>query len=731
MKIKNGWIWLCVSTLLLDSSVSIAAGSAASIHEAPLAVDVISGEDLQQSGITDINDLVNKTPGLSSSYSSDPRPNIRLRGTSPVTDTSPMVMIDGVVSPGGLGAVDQSMIDRVEVLRGASAVSLYGAAAEHGVIQVHTRPADGSEFTIAGQGSGACGANSGVPLPNSLYAGTQSTGIGGNYWHTGQPRDTETGASEGTSRNFADAPAISVRIIVQRFPGIVSGAGKGTSSTAAPYYEFDIPTDFATRAGRGFNIGANYYLPYSYEPQAGLDVNDLYDVPGQGGIGNDTCTGSATFAGLLYLTATALSVEDQWAFGRVGATSAASNNAEPIIVGVVDTGIDWDHLDLEPDAVWRNEDEIPANGIDDDNNGYVDDVMGWDFVAESNAPWDFDGHGTFVAGIVAATHNNDTGIDGINPNAKIMVLKALGGFSQGRGADIAQAIAYAADNGARIINLSLSPDFSSIVQDAVDYAEAKGVLVITAAGNESQNLDTLQPPGLRRVMTVAATDSDDKRAAFSNTGSNINLAAPGVDVVSLRARRTDFMFNRPDSSYEPGAAFLGDDSRYYRATGSSFAAAITSGVASLVWSQRPTLTHTEVQRILEQSARDVESPGRDRFTGYGIVDAKAAMEADPAFYLQAAILGVRRMEQDRQKFLQVVGTADANEFSGARLEIGLGESPASWIAIEGELGQPVALGKLGQIPIDQFLGAPTWTVRLLVDHGDGTQREARYVIDVT
>ena len=114
--------------------------------------------------------------------------------------------------------------------------------------------------------------------------------------------------------------------------------------------------------------------------------------------------------------------KSQWHFEMINLPKAWKKaDGEDIIVAVIDTGLDWHHLDINPDNIWRNPGEDPDNGVDDDNNGYVDDVIGWDFLAQNNRPWDFDGHGTVVAGIIAAAHN-DQGIAGINPHVKIMVL---------------------------------------------------------------------------------------------------------------------------------------------------------------------------------------------------------------------------------------------------------------------------------------------------------------------
>jgi subtilisin family serine protease len=235
---------------------------------------------------------------------------------------------------------------------------------------------------------------------------------------------------------------------------------------------------------------------------------------------------------------------------------------------------------------------------------------------------------------------------------------------------------------------------------------------------------------LRGVLTVAATGPDDKRAAFSNVGSSVDIAAPGFDVVSLRARSTDFMFNSRETTYVKEDAFLGEDRRYYRSTGTSFATPIVTGVASLLLSNNPGLTPANLKRVLEQSARDVETPGRDRFTGYGIVDAKAALSANPEFYIYAAIPAVRTVTVNDQVLVQVLGIADADQFASATLELGQGEDPGDWVSAGAPLVEPVQRGELGRIPAEQLAGAETWTIRVIVEHQNGSKREARYVIDM-
>lgn len=431
--------------------------------------------------------------------------------------------------------------------------------------------------------------------------------------------------------------------------------------------------------------------------------------------------------------------DDQWAIKRVGfsadadsAWTAIKDSAAPVVIGIIDTGLDWHHLDINWDNLWRNEDEIPGNFIDDDGNGYVDDVIGWDFLNNANDPWDYDGHGTFVAGIIAADRDNQAGIAGINPNAQIMVLKALNTFGHTRASHIAKAIVYGVENGARILNLSVAgPGLPAVVQEAIDYATDEGVLVIAAAGNTGENTNGVQPAGIDGVVTVAATDLDDRRPGFSNYGTEIDIAAPGVEILSLRGRRTDFMWNTPDEEqYKPGDAYVGEDSRYYRSAGTSFAAPIVAGIASLVWGNDSSLTAADVRRILQQSARDIEIPGRDQFSGYGLVDARAALGADPAFFIDALITGVAVVEERSGLFLEVQGSLDANDLKRGWLEFGAGEAPTEWQRVRGDLKKPVDSGPLGRIPAEELGGAPTWTIRLIGEHEDGQRREYRFQVDL-
>ena len=236
--------------------------------------------------------------------------------------------------------------------------------------------------------------------------------------------------------------------------------------------------------------------------------------------------------------------EEQWNLSLIDMPGAwAIEKGDPeVIIAVVDTGFDYTHEDLASQT-WINADEIPDNGIDDDNNGYIDDVRGWDFSEPpssdgsgksengDNDPIDESGHGTHVTGIIGAAVDNDVGIAGIAWNCTLMPIRGAGveGIRDDRSA---AAIVYAVDNGARVINMSWGGrERSFVLRDAVDYAYARGVLMVAASGNESEGA-SIFPAGYRKVISVAATEQHKKRFYQSNFGASIDIGAPGNVILS-------------------------------------------------------------------------------------------------------------------------------------------------------------------------------------------------------
>lgn len=299
--------------------------------------------------------------------------------------------------------------------------------------------------------------------------------------------------------------------------------------------------------------------------------------------------------------------DSTWGWETVKASAAASTNGATgsgIVVAVVDTGVDYEHEDLDANN-WINTAETKDNNIDDDANGYVDDYYGYDFIGSSSTavtpdkdPQDEMGHGTHVAGIIAA-ENNTVGIRGIASSAQIMPVKVLDSYGYGYDSTIADGIRYAVNKGADIINLSLGSAFASnTLKAAIDFAETNGVLVIAASGNESTFSAPSYPAAYSYVVSVGATNEDGYKAEFSNWGK-VDVMAPGVDILS----------SVPGNLYE-------------QYSGTSMAAPHVSGVAALVMHKFNTTDARKVRHILEVTADDFgPMAGPDYMSGYGMVNA--------------------------------------------------------------------------------------------------------------
>ena len=270
----------------------------------------------------------------------------------------------------------------------------------------------------------------------------------------------------------------------------------------------------------------------------------------------------------------------------IGAESAwsVSTGSSAVLVGVIDSGIDVNHPDLAAN-IWTNPGEIPGNGQDDDGNGFVDDVHGWDFANDDNDPFDDFGHGTHVAGTIGAVGDNDIGITGVAWHVTIVPLKFLNSNGSGDTSRAVQAIDYAIGIGADILNNSwgsYNDQPSQALLDAVEEALAADILFVAAAGNNGTNNDVIPfyPASfdLPNVVSVAATDAFDLKAVFSNYGiGSVDLGAPGVDILSTL----------------PGGG-------YGLLSGTSMAAPHVAGAAALIRAVAPGIPAFQVrQKLLE------------------------------------------------------------------------------------------------------------------------------------
>ena len=284
-----------------------------------------------------------------------------------------------------------------------------------------------------------------------------------------------------------------------------------------------------------------------------------------------------TFGGANDWGVNLVNAPEAWARGYTG---------QGVVVAVLDTGVDRNHADLAGN-IWTNAGEIANDGLDNDGNGYVDDVYGWNFANGNNNTLDGNRHGTHVAGTIAAA-NNGFGATGVAYNSRIMPVKVLSDSGSGSYSGVAQGIRYAVDNGADVINMSLGGGSTdSAVQSALQYASSRGVIVVMAAGNAG----AAQPgyPASSATswgLAVGAVDSSNQMASFSNrAGSNSSMryvTAPGVQVYSTL----------PNGGY----GFL---------SGTSMAAPHVAGVVALMLSANPNLTDAQVRQIITATAGNV------------------------------------------------------------------------------------------------------------------------------
>ncbi len=296
-----------------------------------------------------------------------------------------------------------------------------------------------------------------------------------------------------------------------------------------------------------------------------------------------------------------------------------STGSSSVIIGIDDTGVDWNHPDLS-DNIWLNTDEISGNNIDDDGNGYIDDYIGWDFGGFTGTPdndpmEDQPDHGTHVAGCASAVTNNGIGVASLGYKAKLMAIKTS--INNQRDPSSGQpyivygyeGIVYGADNGAHIINCSWGGGgYSLYGQEIVNYALTKGTVIVAAAGNSS-SINPHYPSGYNNVLAVASTNSSDNRSSFSNYGYKIEVAAPGSSIYNTWM-----------------------DNTYATLSGTSMASPVTAGLVALVMARFPNYTPYQAAQHVRVTTDNINAnnPSFQDLLGTGRINAKKAMETSGA-----------------------------------------------------------------------------------------------------
>ena len=379
-------------------------------------------------------------------------------------------------------------------------------------------------------------------------------------------------------------------------------------------------------------------------------------------------------------------VSQQWALEKIKAFDAweITQGIDSILVAVIDMGMDYNHVDLN-NNLFQNVGEIGIdnfgndkrnNGVDDDNNGFIDDFRGWDFTDMVGFPydstagdyleWDNDpyddiensfnaaGHGTQVAGVIAAEQNNLFGISGAAPNVKVLNIRSFSPEGTGQEDDAAAAILYAIKMGAKVINMSWGDySFSYVLRDVIRYAYSQNIVLIASAGNRNSD-QPHYPSGYSEVISVSGTNAEDFLAGY-NWGSTIDLVAPAIGILT-----TDL-----NSEYKP-------------LNGTSFAAPYVSAAAALILSKQ-IFSNEEIKQILKSTTDDVGETGWDIKSGSGRLNLLNALSviapANVKFYnpLQDFAL--------KNDTLKIIASILSPYFTSYNLDYGMGINPENWITL--------------------------------------------------
>lgn len=418
-------------------------------------------------------------------------------------------------------------------------------------------------------------------------------------------------------------------------------------------------------------------------------------------------------------------ISQQWALTKIDAFNAwnITEGCDSIIIGVIDTGIDFYHPDLT-DNIHINKGETgldrfgndkKSNGIDDDNNGFVDDYQGWDFTDRTGFPFDSTGgdyltwdnypmdentfsHGTAVSGIIAASGNNGRGIVGVAPKVKIMNLRAFDPDGYGEEDDVAAAILYATTNGAKVINMSFGDvSYSYVLQDVIRYAYSKNVVMVASSGNDG--ITSLHyPSSYDEVISVGNSTQEDYVSANSNFGSTLDLVAPGSDIITTARKNTYASFN-----------------------GTSAAAPFVSAAAGLIFSQK-SFSNEEIKQILKSTCDDVNSAGWDLKSGAGRINVFKAVKT-----LAPSIVKFDYPQQDyatASDSINISATVLSPFFDNFEIFFGVGLNPDSWETLLTEQKNQIYNRRVGTIDLHSEKDT-VFTLRLVLHQTNGLTKEER------
>jgi hypothetical protein len=418
-------------------------------------------------------------------------------------------------------------------------------------------------------------------------------------------------------------------------------------------------------------------------------------------------------------------INQQWALSKIDAFSGwnITQGSSNILLGLIDTGIDYNHPDLK-NKVFINPGETgidntgkdkKSNKVDDDANGFIDDFMGWDFTDRVGFPFDSTGgdyldwdnnpmdensysHGTAVTGIIGAETNNISGIAGVAPKIKILNLRAFDPGGYGEEDDVAAAILYAVQMGVKAINMSFGDNsFSLVLRDVIRYAYSQNVILVASSGNSSST-SPHYPSGYSEVICVGNSTQDDYVASSSNYGSTLDLVAPGTGILTTIRNGNYTLFN-----------------------GTSAAAPFVTAAAGLILSVHE-YSNEEVKQIIKSTTDDIDQPGWDLKSGAGRLNIFKALTT-----LAPAIVKFNHPFQDfatSEDSISIYATALSPYFQSCELKLGLGINPASWQTLVSNEKNQFSNKLLSNINLKSYSDT-VFTVRLVVQQTNGRTMEER------
>jgi len=431
---------------------------------------------------------------------------------------------------------------------------------------------------------------------------------------------------------------------------------------------------------------------------------------------------------------------EQWALKAISAERAWQKaTGKGITIAVVDTGIDFEHPDLE-NSLWINSaEDINGNGrfdpwpyfeqqeglsgdinwIDDDGNGYIDDVIGYDFVNQEyanfgdwtmpdNIPFDEAGHGTSVSGVISAQANNSIGIAGLAFDSKIMTLRAFDATGNGEADDIAASIVYAALNGAKVMNFSFGDrNKSRIMYDAIRFAYSMGCVMFTSSGNNNWFFNQY-PSMYEEVINVGGINPTSTRFGRGNYGSMLDFSAPAEAVMTTSARE-----------------------EYKKESGTSLAAPYASATAALLLELNPKLTPVEIRGILSETAEEADIREWNPFYGSGILNAGNAVNYTSTTIIEITTpLNEQNFDRDKIQNIELKGTIITPFFNYYRVYIGEGILPQQWTDISEDVKTQIKNNKITDVDISN-LKDTVYTISVKISLHNNKTYERRVQINVT